>query len=283
MSSGRYRVIVTGFTVQSETWDDVFQWDGKRDEVYLAAKVVVLNAHGNALMQSEPVSKIMGDTNQQNGRIKAGSASSQGGLRTGDSFPTPTPWIASTAPSTTRNYPPLKLWEGDLDQGQNACVIAPSIWEDDTSGPIMEDWVQWVGGLASKLGSQASALVGANVVGQAIIAATQLGLGVAVSAVESGIAGSAGDRPIGMVANSSGAYVFDPQVLRLTYDIAESLIRQEPAGKGRGVLALRYRDSVRLQGDYILYVKVEKVDAVEPAPAPRPSRPRRPRLHEPID
>ena len=31
MSSGRYRVTITGFTVHSETWDDPFQWDGKRD------------------------------------------------------------------------------------------------------------------------------------------------------------------------------------------------------------------------------------------------------------
>jgi hypothetical protein len=259
MASGRYRVIFTGFTVNSETWDDPFQWDGKRDEIFIATKVVVVNARGSVLSQSEPVSKVMGDINGQNGRVKAGSASSRGGLRTGDSFPTNTPWAISTAPSTSRNYPPFKLWEGDLRRGENVCVIAPSLWEDDNSGPIMNDWVRWGSTLATRLGPQASKLAATNPTAQAIVTGTQLGLGIALSAVDSGVIGSSGDRPIGMVAAGNNRYTFDPQVLRLTYDIAEHLITQEPAGKGRGVLALRYLDNVRLQGDYIAYLKVEKV------------------------
>ena len=187
MNAGRYRVVFNGFTVQSETWDDPFQFDGKRDEVFVASKAIVMDAAGNLISQSEPVSQVMGDTYMQQGRVRAGTASDQGGLRTSDSFPTTTPWIRAAEPTLERNYPPFKLWEGDLIQGEQVLILTPSIWEDDASGPILTDWITWAGGLYPKLKGQAHVLAGIDPTAQAILAGTELGLGIAVSAVESGV------------------------------------------------------------------------------------------------
>ncbi len=46
MSTGRYRVAINGFSVTAETWDDAFEWDGKRDEVFLSTSVIVKNQSG---------------------------------------------------------------------------------------------------------------------------------------------------------------------------------------------------------------------------------------------
>jgi hypothetical protein len=266
MSSGRYRVVFNGFSVVSETWDDPFQFDGKRDEVFIAAKVIAMDARGNLIAQSEPVSRIMGDTNMQVGRIAAGTASDMGGLRTGDSIPTATPWIQAVTPTLDRNFPPVKLWEGDLHAGEDVVLLTPGIWEDDASGPILNDWLTWTASMVPKLSPLARQLAGADPTAQVVIAAVELGLGVAASAVESGVTGAAGDRPIGMVADGTGNYVFNPSVIVLNHATAEYLIRTEPAGKGPGVLAIRYRDDVRLQGDYIAYLQVERVGAARAQP-----------------
>jgi hypothetical protein len=44
MATGTYGVSINGFSVNSQTWDDALQWDGKGDEVYIRANVVKLNS-----------------------------------------------------------------------------------------------------------------------------------------------------------------------------------------------------------------------------------------------
>src|SRR5687768_10002666 len=73
--SAKFRVVLNGFTVNSETWDHILEPDGKGDEVYLLAEVRCLNAAGVITQSSSPRSKIFGDINGQNGRIQAGSRS----------------------------------------------------------------------------------------------------------------------------------------------------------------------------------------------------------------
>jgi hypothetical protein len=110
MATGTYRVSINGFSVNSQTWDDALQWDGKGDEIYLRTKVVKLNRAGASLYESESLSATMGDTQGYAGRVQAGSLKDNGGLRTDDKFPTDAPWLQSTPPNLYRNYPPMKLW-----------------------------------------------------------------------------------------------------------------------------------------------------------------------------
>src|SRR6266566_596669 len=93
MPSGRYRVVVNGFKVLAETWDDALEYDGKRDEVYITAHIGALDKNGQVLYKDEPTSPVMGDTSNLPGRVQAGTASTLGGLKTGDSYPPGTPWM----------------------------------------------------------------------------------------------------------------------------------------------------------------------------------------------
>jgi len=65
-----------------------------------------------------------------NHRIRAGSASVDGGLKTGDGFPSSSPWQRTTSSSYANTFP-LKVWEGALVQGYNSVQVAFNLWESD--------------------------------------------------------------------------------------------------------------------------------------------------------
>lgn len=122
MPSAEYRVTINGFRVMAETWDDAGEWDGKRDEIFLSTGVTVVNRSGAAVYKSQPTSPVLGDVNNQPGRVLAGSASPRGGLRTGDSYPTRTPWHRQSLESG-RDWPPClgELTEIINDQDRADC------------------------------------------------------------------------------------------------------------------------------------------------------------------
>jgi hypothetical protein len=262
MASGRYRVVVNGFTVQAETWDDATEGDGKHDEVYVTASAQVFGRDGKALYSNQPSSPVLGDTNQQNGRVQAGSAfGGRGGLITGDQFPTNSPWVRDIELDLRRNWPPFKIWEGNLTQGENIAMIVPSINEWDQGASALLSWIRWAGKAASDYGPKLVPLIGTAA--GPVVAGITLGLDVVLSLADGGILGTPGDRPIGMVRNpdDNSKFIFNPTVLLLTYESAERLIGDEPAGLGKGVVALDFKDDNSLRGHYVLYLQVERVDA----------------------
>ena len=134
---GTYRVSILGFTVNRETKDDPFETDGKRDEVYLRAAAAERGPDGKqygGLTQLQTL--VHGDINTTEWRsgprrrIRAGSASVDGGLRTGDGFPSASPWQRSTSSNYTNTFP-LEVWKGQLVQGYNTVQVAFSLWESD--------------------------------------------------------------------------------------------------------------------------------------------------------
>ena len=136
---GTYRVSVLGFTVNRESKDDPFETDGKRDEVYLRAAAAERGPDGNQYGGVTQLQTLVhGDINttewrsatSPNRRVKAGTASVDGGLRTGDGFPSASPWQRTTSSNYTNTFP-LKVWEGNLVQGYNTVQVAFNLWESD--------------------------------------------------------------------------------------------------------------------------------------------------------
>ena len=261
--SGRFRVTINGFKVLAETWDDILEWDGKRDEVLVSTSVTMLDKDGKELFQNQPTSPVMGDTRNLPGRVRAGSASTEGGLMTGDSFPTATPWYRSSV-DPNQDWPPMSVWEGDLVSGENVAVITPTIWEWDPGGNAFVGWIQWANSTTQKLGAKAKELLGAS--GASVVDAVSLGLGVAVTLLDvGGPVGVPGSRPIGMKPDPADAngttFVFNPWTLALSYEKAELIANSEPSGRGKGILTIRYIEHPYFRGDYVLYVQVERVGA----------------------
>jgi hypothetical protein len=254
-----FRVTVNGFTAHHETWDNVLQVDGKRDEVYITSDVQVVDKQSNKVASSVR-SKTFGDVNGFPYRVQAGSASSQGGIQTGDNVFGGTPWARSGA--LQPDQLPMLIWEGDLIDGQNAVAIIVAPWEYDGGQDVYHDWVSWMQGTSQKLQSSTAftQLIGEK--GKTILDLTELGLGVALSLQES-VLGTAQDRPIGFVqtgttSNGTAQYGFTPKVLALNYTTAQLQLAQN-FGMGNGIIGIRFTDAAKFAGDYTLYVQVERV------------------------
>lgn len=147
---GRYRVTLNGFTVYRQTYDNPLQIDGKGDEVYFAAYVSRLDTSSADLIDQQLLAtKVHGDVNGFPERKQAGMASGRGGIQTGNTFPFPTPFKRTGAPSVEEI--PMLLWEGELVQGQSAVVITPTVWEWDDNPELFAYWGIGRGAFAEQL------------------------------------------------------------------------------------------------------------------------------------
>ena len=245
-TSGRFRVILTGFSVERQTDDNVLESDGKGDEVFIVAEVAeYANREGRSQTPQDPfwalfgdnplltlrrtlTSIVMGDANNQEvPRIRAGTAGNNGGLRTGDQFPTKEPWKQFGALSTSRL--PMQVWEGELS-GQGMVIIVPTIWEwDDGNVRAREQFSQDMNVYfnAGPEYAQRQRLY--------------------VREVRASDVFGAGDRPIGVLD--------EPPTITLYYDTAASAAQQS-VKHGPGEFEIVYAGNTE---KYRLYYKVERL------------------------
>lgn len=280
---GRFRVVLNGFTVNRETWDEMHERDGKRDEVFFIATAHVFRPKQSFDRRPEVVSesgvlqsRVMGDINRSDWRttrVQAGKASDLGGVQTGDNFPGNAPWARSSEPQGDRL--PMLLWEGDLFEGGNTVVVIPTIWEWDGDPHFQPHISRLFSTLALDLidpvltvlpgedragGSTTfrnviSTLSALNCYDSARLIAENMVVGIHLN--RSAI-GNPRDRPIGMYLIDRGDLCFRPLSLRLNYAYALEIAGTN-FGRGVGVVMLRYRDAEELKGDYTLYVQVERL------------------------
>jgi hypothetical protein len=251
---GRYRVTVIGFTCHNQTWDHTLEVDGKGDEVYIVNDVRVLNRAG-AVIQAPGTSRsqTMGDTNGYEYRVKAGFASDRGGIRSGDSFPTNTPWIRRGGP--TRDRPPMILWEGELPAGQTVTII-PTIWEWDGGDDMFTGWRRTIATNGGAIAGTAVGLVYGPAAGAGTASALQVLL-PAASNFLGDVIGNASDRPIGLEKRGD-RWGFTPQTVTFNSEIADNTIAND-VGKGPGVVPVAYEDASELRGKYTLYLQIERI------------------------
>jgi hypothetical protein len=201
-------------------------------------------------------------------RVQGGTASSSGGLRTGDGYPTQTPWLRIVPDSTGApgTIPPTVYFENEIAQNTDAAVIIPDIWSTDgfTNMNLRTNYVQE---LVRSRPAVSRAVIGMLTraprleLGNYLRPGAAMGIGNTISVPF----GLPQDRPIGLqpVGRNFG---FTPQVLVLTYDFAE-FVTQTSFGFGRGVVPVRYVDPPGFDGDYTLYLKVERMDTRPPCAA----------------
>lgn len=295
-ASGRYRVTVNGIHVNRETWDTALQTDGKGDEIFVLVDVRYLVNGTNPVGPANTISTLVyGDTNGFPQRVKGGSRSPQGGIRSGDNIPDgPAPWAYTGMAQPNRL--PLFVWEGTLVDGRDSVLIVPQIWEQDRTDKLVSVYSQTasaVGSVADVAGSTLkplwdlwnsgavdTSLFNSVVFGMAGVPGipplmSRLidqvmkdvnrqalnGLGAIANwlgAEITRVVGESKDRPIGMV-ESGGKYVFDPPVITLNYRYAEAKSQVTLSQFGRGVVEMRYVDAPRLAGDYMLYLQIQKI------------------------
>jgi hypothetical protein len=149
----------------------------------------------------------------------------------------------------------MLLFDGDLASGQTLTIV-PTFWEWD--GP--DDLLTVVGRAFNPVldfGARATmpAPMPTGLLGQ-ILGVAEGGIGSEVR-VRRGIFGDPHDRPIGMQFTADG-YTFLPQRLLMSYELADAASRAD-FGFGAGVIPVRYTDNRDLQGDYRIFVQIQRL------------------------
>jgi hypothetical protein len=256
-----YEVTLEGFTVHNQTWDHIFNVDGKGDEVYIHSDVRLYDQAGSQLVRSEKKSDIFGDTNGFPNRVQAGDASNRGGLVSGNHYPSPPPYVRQGGEVYATRFP-LLLYAGELTN-QRAVHITPTIWEWDGGTDLFNEWgrtlVENGPAIAGAVINFINATQGTAIASEAIKTSLEAGLPPLYKALNY-IIGQAGDRPIGL-QEEGGQAVFNGKAIILNDNMAEEIIAKD-FGSGVGVLGISYTDSSRLAGNYTLFIKVRQTGKV---------------------
>ena len=269
MSASRYRVSINGFWCRNETWDDVFNWDGKHDEVFLSVNTKVVDANGTVLDNLNSESELLGDTWRLPGRVQAGSASDRGGIVSGDKFPWDRPMIRQDGVNTTVRVPPYVIWEGDLP-ADRMVFLTPTIWEWDPGVGAWDGWLAWQQQQTDETyGERAKDIFGSIwPVSRPVFDAVSLGIQTFASLA--GLwspLGRSMRRPIGIQrdpADPDGS-LFNPVTIALGPSTADYLVTTNPQGLGEGIRELVYADDPYLRGVYSVFVQVEAIGGGVPA------------------
>jgi hypothetical protein len=261
MAGTHYRVTVNGFWCHNETWDDMFNWDGKHDEVFVDVNVKTADSAGNITLNFDSESELMGDTWQLPGRVQAGSASDRGGIVTGDKFPSARPWQRS-GPLNIDRVPPYMIWEGELPEGQMV-MLTPTIWEWDPGAGFWDGWLSWQVATNEKYGTRAKEIFG-KIWPVTIPIFDAVSLGIETLGSLAGLwspPGKSMRRPIGLQRNPADpdGSLFNPTTIALNSETAAYLSTSNLQGYGTGIVELRYVDDPDLHGVYSLFVQIEQV------------------------
>jgi hypothetical protein len=258
---GRFRVTLNGFTCVRPT-------DDSPDDVYFKAYVKLMTARpGEGVDQQMLLTPTFGDSTHRSGlNIRGGSATATGGFRAGDSFPTNAPWLRLGAPASRdasglSQFPAL-LWEGELTQGQNGVWIIPTIWRSFADTGLDTPYLFGIQHTYRDLDADVSNVV-ANRGGPTFDTAISTRFVNEFNQVKlsplllGGVRSTT--RPVGLF-RQNGDEVFVPQAaFILTYDAAQQLARRPYPRGGSGIYEFTYRDDDHLEGNYTLYLQVERL------------------------
>jgi hypothetical protein len=268
--SGRFRVTLIGFVCNHETRDDTLAYDGLADEIRLRAETRVVDRDGELLLTGSAESRVMGSINRDDWRrtrVQAGTADPFGGIRTGDSIPSRPAynWRYDRKSDTPANPElPFLLFEGDLIQGENAVVIVPTIWEIDDGAGLFPRFQHWVSDIAPALIRYGATAAAGPATGKAAGRAADAVFEATDHLLDGIRGGDGGDRVIGIQGKGDNGF-FNPTLIRLNYGIAEAALGYRfpgPLDMPPGVIPINYRDAGDLNGDYTLFIKIERLKSI---------------------
>jgi hypothetical protein len=267
--TGRYRISLTGFRVNHET--NAGPFGREHNAVYAAAAVEVLNRSTRAVIQPNTVVKslVHGDTSKAGGRVRAGSASSTGGLLAGDTVPAGEDPAASTRSTSTTTFP-LLLWEGPLTDGVEVVAVRPTLWVWAGGTRVYDAWLAGLSNPQRYIGDESKAKIS-----NGDYSPSFGGGGFDIWCSESGIYDTAhaanclpsDDRPIGLIECNAFLGCWAGVTLFIARDGIERAFASpyQAGGSLPGVIQIHLADKDpsfglnRFSGNYDLYLRVERV------------------------
>lgn len=258
--SGKLKISLTGINCIDETMDNALETDGKGDEIFLQACIMILDQSGSIKYQTIFTGPTMGDINGFPSRLKAGTRSSTGGIKQYDNF------------STNIIISECNLAATDV------LVIIPTLWEWDegpaptlfsgyfnTHRPEFQNYIRTNLPLVDRTPSGWATFVD-RVTSHTITTGTSCIDAGSVLLAQNRTTGCPGTRVIGtsLEGGGTGRNYINPNVLFLRPSFIPTLANSN-AGLGTGVVHLESADDKtglvsiydKHSGDYKFYLKLE--------------------------
>ncbi len=256
--SGRYRIVLNGFKVNQETYDDQLNFDGQHDEVYASVAVAVTEEYGarKVLMPTQIVkSAVHGDLGKGGIQVRAGSILPTGGIATGDIVPNMTNPALPAGPASANTFP-LVLWEGPLADDKEMVAIMPVLWEWDGNSELYDEWARTASRLQTRAAGPSMRLFTFGNAGEPRVKCSALAANV--NTCRPGV-----DRPIGL----GNCYSLDVDTwcdISITFtrkSIEQALSSPYQAGGiPPGVIHVQLKESRwDTRANYDVYFRVERV------------------------
>jgi hypothetical protein len=255
-TSGRYRVVLLGATARATTKDAVDQLDGIGDEVLPAVATLLWDRRtGGEQARSFTRGLEYGNVDAPRkaaDRIKAGSGAGGGGIIRGNSVPDGFMKDAPGAPTTDRF--PLLVWDGVLNDGIDALLVVPSLWERDVGRALFDLYtLGWSSGAVAQTITAAS---GQLALPDIVPFDSEVHPGVPTSVNPIAVALNADDRPIGLRPGPIAFY--RDRFVVITHEKLRSLA----PGAVKDIAIQFAEPSIDpvLGGDYELQLRVQRIE-----------------------
>lgn len=260
-----YRVTLTGFRVFKTTLEPPLSPDGRYDEAYAAAVMVLWNRKTSTVVNRSSAKTLeygdIGNGTIFKDRIKAGTAPPAGGLWTGngsDQVPAEFDPTGANIPDATSDRFPLLLWEGTLNQGVEALVVVPTLWDRDIDSSPYAVWsLNWTTAPVNTF--FASPMVQNAIAAPALLPNTpDITVGVPYAIAPQDALAHIKDRPIGLVPEP----IILPVVLR--YHDQNVIITQEkltsltPGTSTTIAIPFTEQPSAVTGASYTLYLRIQR-------------------------
>lgn len=275
-AAGRYRLVATGFYVRHQTVDDMLERDGPGDEIFVRADVLSYHDNGRFIGRLTRKSAVFGAHND----IRAGSAhqwnsadDQAGGFVTNDRYPPGTAQFSTTRRARANDLP-MVLWEGEL-QSDDYVLVIPSVWEWDSAEQSGAERA-WEQGLNSQqealvIGGPWAVITGNErspwqTIKQNVLRAPLLVFDQGtrpIGATPSGgdlRSGPAGINPTGIILSTglNETYLSQSHTVGTEDNSGDTAIYSELV-LPPGAIEIRLRDPRELEGEYDLYLMLERV------------------------
>lgn len=267
-----YRVTINGFKCENQTDDDLLQRDGWFDEIYFSWSVAHKSDTGS--LSNGAYSDVYGQLPPGNvfpRRRRAGTGTSEGGVKTGDMVPfrqgkmvteidvygikIPIREILPAWSSEPKDEFPIVVWQGELKEGESVTIL-PLLWEWDGGGIDPRTPL--------RLASEILTATATAITPFAPIAAPFVLLGAAILAGFAGVIKTQSDRIIGTDADKPEENLKDMKGLILTKDNIAAALNATSGDMGKGIFSFIQNDTAVMgHGRYTFYLQVAEQEDLE--------------------
>jgi hypothetical protein len=130
-AKGKVKIYLHSIRCDKATADDLFDGDGKADEVFVTLFYSVASSNGTTKYISKIATGVYGDNRNWPSRTKAGSASTTGGIKAND-LVYAHPQTEERMPIGDERFKGLRMIELDLEAG-DILTLVPVLWDWDSN------------------------------------------------------------------------------------------------------------------------------------------------------